>query len=77
MALGRWLICGLIGVGIIGLSGCSSNRGCCHKRPLLGGSDCCPPPGPVFPAGPVAPAAPATPPTQAFSVGPTCAIPLQ
>jgi hypothetical protein len=72
MALGRWLMCGLIGIAIIGSTGCWSPRGCCHKSPT---PECCPGPAPMFNGPAAAPAPP--PPTQAFSVGPTCALPLQ
>jgi hypothetical protein len=72
MALGRLLICGFIGITMIGATGCTSTRGCCHKS----APECCPPTGaPVFTGPAAAPAPP--PPTQAFSVGPTCALPLQ
>ena len=71
MALKRWLICGIVGFSMGMATGCHSTRGCCHKTP-----DCCPPPAgaPAF-TGPAA--APPPPPQTAFSVGPTCAIPLQ
>lgn len=73
MAMRQLVLVGVAGVLLAAATGCTSTRGCCRKSPQ---PDCCPPPGPVFPAGPAAPAAP-LPPTQAFSVGPTCALPLQ
>lgn len=72
MVVARWFACAMIGVAVLGATGCSGTRGCCHKQPVAVGPECCPP-GPVIPGGPVA--AP-PPPTQAFSVGPTCAVPM-
>ena len=71
MVLGRWIMCGLIGIVAASATGCWHSRGCCHKQPA---ADCCPAPGPMFSAPAAAPAPP--PPNQSFSVGPTCALPL-
>jgi hypothetical protein len=71
MAIGRILISGMLSAVFVGVTGCRTSHGCCQKNQ---NPQCCPP-SPAFTGGPVS--APPPPATQSFSVGPTCALPLQ
>ena len=75
MALTRWLMSGLVAISLVATTGCWSTRGCCRKHHE---PECCPAPcGAPAPAMGGAPVVPAPSGPTSYSIGPTCALPLQ